>query len=126
MDVPGGGDFGGRGTAGEGIHGAAAVGSGDGRGCMGVGVAAGAEDEVVGGATDGSGGQGAVVADLGAAVLEREGVGSVDVVVAEQAELGRVRLAGEHRSLVVAVVARHSLFSSRFAAHHLSLSLWKP
>ena len=73
---------------------------------VGVVVAVVAEDEVVGGAADGDGLGGAVVADLRAHVLLGEGVGGVHVLVAEQAELGRVGLAVEHRRLLAAEVAR--------------------
>lgn len=86
------------GTAGEGREGGAVVGGER-------AVAVGAEDEVIGGAEEGGGEGGAVVADLGAEVLGGEGVGGVNVVVAHQAQLGRVRSAVHYRNPVVAVIA---------------------
>jgi len=59
-----------------------------------VEVAGVAEEEIVGGAAEGGGGV-AVVANLEAEVLEGEGVGGVDVVVAEEAEFGGVGSAEE-------------------------------
>lgn len=86
------------GTAGEGVDGGAVVGGER-------AVAVGAEEEVIGEAADGGGVGGAVVADLGAEVLAGEGVGGVDVVVAHQAQLRRVRSAEHNRNPVVAVIA---------------------
>lgn len=91
---------------------------GDGAAAVGVPVALVAEKEVVGGAAEGDGLGGAVVADLRAHVLPGEQVGAVHVLVAEQAELGGVRLAVEHRQLLTAEIAGNSLSGSRFRTHH--------
>ena len=123
MEAPSGGELEGGGTAGEAPHGAAVVGGGDGGGCMGVGVAVVAKEEVVGGAAGGDGLATAVFADLGADMLSGEGVGRMDVVVAEQAELGRVSSAVYNRNLLIAEIAGHALSASRFGTHHLSLSV---
>lgn len=96
------------------------MGGGDGRGGVGIPVAVLAEDEVVGGAADGDGLGGTVVADLGAEVLAGEGVGGVDVVVAEQAELGGVSSAVENGGLLIAEIAGDAAFckTAPFWAHH--------
>ena len=85
----------------------------DGGGVVCVGVAVVAEYEVVGGAAHGGGLVPAVVANLGAHVLEGERVGGVHVLVARQAQLSRVGAAEQDRRFGVAVVARqhqHLLF----------------
>lgn len=90
---------------------------------MGVPVAVVAEEEVVGGAANGDRFGATVVADLRSEMLTRKSVGGVDVLVAEQAELGRVGPAVENRNLVIAVIAGNALSGSRFGANHFSLSL---
>lgn len=86
IEAPSGGEVEGGGASGEGVDGGATVGGGG--GAVGVPVAVLAEEEVVGVAAAGDGLRGAVVADLGAEVFPGEGVGGMDVVVAQQAQFG--------------------------------------
>lgn len=95
-----------------------------GAGSVGIPVAILAEKEVVGSAADGDGLGGAVVADERAEVLAGEGVGGVDVMVAEQAELSRVSSAVENGNLVIAEIAGHAFCYTKtrpFRAHHFNL-----
>lgn len=73
---------------------------------MGVPVAVLAEEEAVGGASDGDGLAAAIVADLRAHVLAGERVGRVDDSVAGEAELGRVGSAEENGDRVATELAR--------------------
>lgn len=82
-----------------------------------------AENEIVGGAADGDRLGGAIVADLRAKVFTGEKVGGVNVLVAEQAELGGVSPTVQNSYLVTAEIARHGLSGSRFGGHHFSLLL---
>lgn len=66
-----------------------------------------AEDEAVGGASEGGGLGGAVIADLGAEMLLGEGVGGVHVLVTREAELGAVGAAVEYGRPVAAKIAAH-------------------
>ena len=133
VETPEGGEVEGGGAAGEAVEWGAVVGGGDGAGGVGVPVAVVAEEEVVGGAADGDGLGAAVVADLGAEVLPREQVGRVHVLVAQQAQLRRVRPAVQHRHLVAAEIARHALVprpsptaTPRSRAHHFSINFVLP
>lgn len=93
---------------------------GDRAGGVCVGIAVLTEDEVVGGAENGDGVGAAVIADLRADVLEGEGVGGVDVLVAKQTELGGVSSAVKNGGLVIAEVAGNALTAShsRIGTHH--------
>lgn len=90
---------------------------------MCIGIAVLAEDEVVGGAENGDGLGGAVIAYLRADVLAGEGVGGVDVLVAEQTKLGVIGLAVEDGSLFIAEITCYFGLSggSRFWSHHFCL-----
>lgn len=121
IETPDGGKLERGGAAGEALDGVAIVGGGERAASMGVPVALLAENEIVGGAADGDGLGRAVVADLGAKVLAGEKVGGVNVLVAEQAELGGVGPTVENSNLVAAEIARHALRASRFGRHHFSL-----
>lgn len=68
--------------------------------------AGGAEGELVVLEADGGGVGGAAVADEGARVAAREGVGIVDVEVAGEAETGRIRPAVNERTLDPTVLAQ--------------------
>lgn len=82
VEVPAGGEEKRGGAAGEGREGEAAVRGGEGGGSVGVGIAVGAEGEVVRGAARRRRGRAAVVAQVGARVLERKRVGGMDLSVA--------------------------------------------
>lgn len=98
---------------------------GDRAGGVCVGIAVLTEDEVVGGAADGDGVGAAVIADLRADVLEGEGVGGVDVLVAKQTELGGVSSAVKNGGLLIAEIAGYALpvSHSRLRTHHHFFSL---
>lgn len=51
-------------------------------------------------------------------MLPGEEVGGVDMVVAEQAELGGVGTAVENRNLLVAEVAGNGIFGRGFGSYH--------
>lgn len=96
---------------------------GEGAAAVGVPVAVLAEDKIVGGASNGDGVGAAVITDLRSDVLAAEGVGGVDMAIAEKAEPGEIGSAEEDRNLLIAEIAWDALSGSRFGAHHLSLSL---
>lgn len=122
IEAPSGGEVEGGGASGEGVDGGATVGGGG--GAVGVPVAVLAEEEVVCVAAAGDGLRGAVVADLGAEVFPGEGVGGMDVVVAQQAQFGGVGSAVEDGTVLVAVVAGHAVVSgSLFRTDHFQTLL---
>lgn len=88
------------------------MGGGGGASAVGVPVAFLAEEEGVGGASDGYRLAAAVVADLAAHVLAGERVRRVDDSVAGEAELGRVGSAEENGDRVTAELARERVPSS--------------
>lgn len=59
------------------------MGGGDGAGAVSIPVAVAAENEVVGGATNGDRSRTTAVTDLRTMMFGREGIGGVDMLVAE-------------------------------------------
>lgn len=120
METPEGSKLGGRGASGEAFDGDAMVRDGG----VSVPIAVLAEDEVVGVAADGDRAGGTVIADLRAQVLAREEVSGVDVLIAEQAELGGVSSAIKNGCLLGAEVAWNALSGLRFGGNHLCYALF--
>lgn len=86
---------------------------------MSVPIAVLAENKVVGVASYGGELRGAIIADLRAQVLAREQVSGMNLLIAEQTELGGVSSAIQNSCLLGTEIARNAFRAPRFGANHL-------